>query len=88
MAVADSFVGGHALRRAETTAELAPDVTVGDQSRNLLEIIASGPYPRMRRIWATLEGWRPGAAAWMDESFECWLSALFEGLVRLHSEQP
>lgn len=88
MAVADSFVEGHALRRAGAIAELAPDAAAGDRSRRMLEILASGPYPRTRRSWATLEGLRPGAAAWMDESFELGLTALIEGLVRLFPEQP
>lgn len=88
MVVADSFVDGHALRRAEVTAELAPDATVGDRSRRALEMIASGPYPHMRRSWATLESWRPGAAAWLDESFERGVTALLEGLVRLFSDRP
>jgi AcrR family transcriptional regulator len=88
MAVADSFVDGHALHRAEVTAGQAPDAAVGDRSRHMLEIIASGPYPHLRRSWAALEGWRPEAEAWLDESFGCGLSALLEGLVRLYSGQP
>ncbi len=50
--------------------------------------MASGSYPRMRRHWAELETWRPGAASWMDESFERGLAALLEGLVLLYSDQP
>jgi AcrR family transcriptional regulator len=88
MAVADSFVDGHALHRVEVKAEQAPDAAVEDRSRRVLEMMASGPYPRMRRNWATIEGWRPDAAAWMDESFEHGLTALLEGLVRLFSDQP
>ena len=88
MAVTDSFVDGHALHRAEVTAEQAPGAPAGDRSRRALEMIASGPYPRMRRTWTALEGGRPEGTAWMDESFERGLTALLEGLVRLFSDQP
>jgi AcrR family transcriptional regulator len=87
MAVTDSFVDGHALHRIEVAAEQAPGSAVADRTRRALEMIASGPYPRMRRNWAALEAWRPGAEAWLDESFECGLNALLEGLVRLFSGQ-
>jgi len=88
MAVTDSFVDGHALHRTEVTTGQSPDATIGERSKHALEIIASGPYPRMRRSWAALESWRPGAAAWLDESFEQGVSALLEGLVRLFSDHP
>jgi AcrR family transcriptional regulator len=87
MVVTDSFVDGHALHQAEVTAELAPDAAAGDRSRRALEMIAAGPYPRMRRSWAALESWRPEAAAWMDQSFERGLTALLEGLVWLFSDR-
>jgi len=88
MAVADSFVDGHALHRAELAAERSPGGGVADRTRQAMEMIASGPYPRLRRSLAVLEGWRPEAAVWMDESFERGLTALIEGLVRLLSPQP
>lgn len=87
MAVTDSFVDGHALHRIEVAAELGPGGAVGDRTRHALEMLASGPYPRMRRNWASLEDWRPGGEAWMDESFERGLSALIEGLVRQFCNQ-
>lgn len=88
MAVADSFVDGHALHRVEVTADLAPDGGVGGRPRDALEMIASGPYPRMRRSRAALESRSQEAAAWMDESFEHGLTALLEGLVRVFADQP
>lgn len=88
MAVTDSFVDGHALHRAELTAEREPGATAGDRSRRALEMIASGPYPRMHRSWAALESWRPQAAAWLDESFDHGLTALLEGFNQLFSDQP
>jgi hypothetical protein len=87
MAVTDSFVDGHALHRAEVAAELAPGAAMPDRTRRALDMLASGPYPRMRTNQAALESWRPGAQAWMDESFECGLTALLDGLVRLYSDQ-
>jgi hypothetical protein len=50
-------------------------------------MITSGSYPRMRHHWAVLEGWRPDSAAWMDESFDCGLTALLDGLVLLFSDR-
>jgi AcrR family transcriptional regulator len=88
LAVTDSFVEGHALRRAEVTAR-QPDGPGGeDRTRAAREALASGAYPRMRRHWAELESWRPEAATWMDESFERGLAALLEGLVRLYGDEP
>jgi AcrR family transcriptional regulator len=88
MGIADSFVDGHALHRAEVTAERSPGASLGDHLSTASELIESGPYPRMRRNLAVVEGWWPEAAAWMDETFERGLAALIEGLVRLFSEQP
>jgi AcrR family transcriptional regulator len=85
MAVTDSFVDGHALHRLGAAEEQALYATAGDRSQQVLELIASGPYPRVRRRLAEFESWRAEAAAWMDDSFERGLTALLEGLVRLFS---
>ena len=87
MAVTDSFVDGHALRSVEVITEPAIDAALGDHIRRALDEIGSGPYPRMRQSWLARGGWRPdAAAAWMDESFERGLTALFEGFVRLFAD--
>jgi AcrR family transcriptional regulator len=86
MSVTDSFVEGHALRRAEVTDRAFGDA-LDDRAQLALEELASGAYPRMRRHWEALKDWQPDAAAWMDRSFERGLAALLEGLVALYSDQ-
>ena len=85
MAVTDSFVDGHALRRVEVTreqrADAEGDMVVGDRNRRTLLLIESGPYPRIRRGLLPGGGWGAKTADWMDETFEYGLTALLEGLV-------
>jgi AcrR family transcriptional regulator len=86
MAIADSFADGHALHRTEVAARQAPIDSVADPSLRVQEIIASGPYPRLRRSWLAVEDRRAEAAAWLDESFEHGLTALLDGLVQRFAE--
>jgi AcrR family transcriptional regulator len=86
MAVTDSFVDGHALRRAEVAADQVREAATGEGDAHLREMIAAGPYPQMRRNLAHLQGWRLEAAAWMDQTFERGLSALLDGLVQQLAE--
>jgi AcrR family transcriptional regulator len=83
MAVADSFVDGHALHRAEVLAEPVDHPEAAAHTRRTLDLLESGPYRRMRDSMDQLSGSR--AAEWMDEAFERGLAALLDGLIRAYA---
>lgn len=83
MAVADSFVDGHALHRAEALTGPVDHPEVAAHTQRTLDLLESGPYRRIRDSMGQLS--RSRAAGWMDEAFERGLTALLDGLIRTYA---